>query len=152
MNICSVPECERLAHARGFCHRHYIRERRRGLLPKRTPEERFSERFTISPDACWLWTGEIDAKGYPLFAVKDRKYRAHRWAWERYVAALEPGQQLHHLCRRTSCVNPDHLEPMYNHENQRRRWDRSYCCADCGSRNVVAVFGDQTDDLDLTVT
>jgi hypothetical protein len=125
---------------------HYTAAWRRGGFYRRLPEERFSEYFEVSADGCWTWVGHRDQKGYPMFYVDgiQKQKRAHRWAWETYVSPLAEGEQLHHLCRNTSCVNFDHLEVVTNAENQRRRWARTYCCADCGSENVRTVYADAT--------
>lgn len=42
---------------------------------------------------------------------------AHRAFYEFFVGWIPPKLQLDHLCRNTSCVNPDHLEPVTNGEN-----------------------------------
>lgn len=67
--------------------------------------------------ACWNWTGAIQSKGYGSFGRK----LSHRWAYERFVGPIPDGMQLDHTCRNTRCVNPAHLEPVSNLENQRRR-------------------------------
>ncbi len=37
--------------------------------------------------------------------------------YEQLVGPIPPGLHLDHLCRNTSCVNPDHLEPVTVAEN-----------------------------------
>lgn len=145
---CKEGGCNRERHARGYCHRHYVAARRRGVLPPLTPDDRFANSFEVADNGCWHWTANTDRKGYGLLAVGgSRKMRAHRWAWERYVGSIPPDHQIHHRCLNPSCVNPAHLEPVTNEENQRRRRAVQHRCCDCGSQNVERVG-----DLDLTIT
>jgi hypothetical protein len=72
---------------------------------------------SVRQDAdCWLWTGQ-STHGYGTFALGSRKFRAHRWVYEQMRADIPPGLHLDHLCRRSLCVNPWHLEPVTNQVN-----------------------------------
>lgn len=67
---------------------------------------------------CWLWSGQIDAKGYGR--VSKRAYRpvlAHRAVYLALVGPVPEGLELDHLCRVESCVNPAHLEPVTHQVN-----------------------------------
>lgn len=86
---------------------------------------RFMEKVEIHPKGCWFWTGEISANGYGGFRHPDTKW-AHRASYMLLVGPIPDGKYLDHLCRNTSCVNPDHLEPVTHQENLSRaagRWD-----------------------------
>lgn len=48
------------------------------------------------------------------------KAAAHRFVYELLVGPIPAGLTIDHLCRVTSCVRPDHLEPVTNAENVRR--------------------------------
>jgi predicted DNA-binding transcriptional regulator AlpA len=88
-------------------------------MTRRTVEERFWEK--VEPTGfCWEWTAFKDRKGYGRFRVDDRTMQAHRVAYELLVGPIPEGLHLDHLCRNTSCVNPDHLEPVDLAENVRR--------------------------------
>ncbi len=53
---------------------------------------------------CWLWTGCKDDKGYGLFKLAGRMWKAQRVAW--MLGADDPGplMVLHH-CDTPACVN-----------------------------------------------
>lgn len=88
------------------------------------PDERFWIRVDASGD-CWDWTGAHLAEGYGVIQVNGKPVGAHRYAWMTLVGPIPDGYELDHLCRRPSCVNPDHLEPVTPAENQRRGYGLS---------------------------
>lgn len=61
---------------------------------------------------CWLWTGGTNSTGYGSITVRNKKYSAHKLAYETIVGKVPDGMDLDHLCRVRSCVNPAHLEPV----------------------------------------
>lgn len=100
--------------------------RRRG---RRTAAERLDARVDRSggPDACWLWTAKVDARGRGRLVVNGTPYLAHRLAFE-----LASGQPIppslcvcHHCDVRypngditnRRCCNPAHLWLGTNAEN-----------------------------------
>lgn len=46
--------------------------------------------------------------------------RAHRFAYELWVAPIPPEREIDHLCRVRGCVNPTHMEPVTTRENVNR--------------------------------
>src|SRR5215470_16941507 len=66
---------------------------------------------------CWAWQGAYNNKGYPTVWLGNRKYLAHRVAYERWRGPIPRGKQLDHLCRDPRCVNPEHLEAVTCREN-----------------------------------
>lgn len=127
---CSIEGCEKPAKCRGWCPTHYSRWQRHGdpltVLREwtKTTEERFwSYVDKAGPDGCWLWTGTRKATGYGRFYVSPdrRDEAAHRFAYELLVGQIPDGLHVDHLCRVTRCVNPDHLEPVTQQENNRRQ-------------------------------
>lgn len=72
-------------------------------------------------ETCWLWTG-------PMYPADRGEYgkaggtTAHRHIYKLLVGPVATGLELDHLCRKTRCVNPDHLEPVTRAENMRRRY------------------------------
>ncbi|MFJ3290392.1 HNH endonuclease signature motif containing protein [Streptomyces sp. NPDC086669] len=69
---------------------------------------------------CWIWTGAGDGHGYGRFWDGSKQVIAHRWAYQHHYGAIPSGLVLDHLCRRTACVRPDHLEAVTQAENVRR--------------------------------
>ena len=127
---------------RGMCRRCHMDDlTARGPIDgrvKRDPLERLLENVDKSGD-CWLWTGQLNNKGYGLFSYKNQKRAAHVVLWEHTVGLVPAGLELDHLChtndptcrggaagcRHRRCVNPAHLEPVTHSENLRRAWASS---------------------------
>jgi hypothetical protein len=71
---------------------------------------------------CLAWPGYRDPRGYGK-AKNPRTHQvcyAHRVVYETVVGPIADGLYLDHLCRNRVCVNPAHMEPVTNGENQRR--------------------------------
>lgn len=81
---------------------------------KVAPEKRFWMKVdkTSSPKGCWLWTGALNADGYPHFPCPETKeYRGNRIAWRLTRGEIPEGLYVLHKveCHDPRCVNPDHL-------------------------------------------
>lgn len=85
---------------------------------------------------CWLWTGSL-TNGYGYVRVGKRKVQAYLVNYERWIGPRPDGMLLDHLCRRRSCVRPDHVEPATYSQNAVRspihpgmaKADRDECLA-----------------------
>src|SRR5437773_10375437 len=66
---------------------------------------------------CWLYLGVPQNKGYGHICVNYKPVLAHRFAWILMIGEIPDGLTLDHLCRRTMCVNPAHLEPVTHRVN-----------------------------------
>lgn len=128
MRLCSIAGCSKPHTARGWCHMHYERWRRRGSLdnPRPSREDNFWKLIDRSagPFACWLWKGTRNNNGYGRFGRSgtpgDMAY-AHRWVYEFIFGEPIPeGLEIDHLCNTRSCVNPAHLKMVTRLENVRR--------------------------------
>lgn len=84
--------------------------------------DRFFKRVAKEKDqnACWLWLGAKDAKGYGQFCIGAKQYRSHRIA---FILAhgrdIPRGRELHHTCRKRDCCNPAHLEVVSHAKNMK---------------------------------
>jgi hypothetical protein len=82
---------------------------------------------------CWLWMGHRNEQGYGQYYYQSRLQRAHRVSYILTGHTIPLTYMLDHLCRNTSCVNPEHLEPVTNRENVLRgrssalKLRREYC-------------------------
>ena len=75
---------------------------------------------------CWIWQpkgGGNHGYGQLSRTVGGRQITllAHRFSYETFVGPIPEGLQIDHLCSTRRCVNPDHLEPVTQQENLRRR-------------------------------
>lgn len=87
--------------------------------------DRLWEKVIKEPGGCWVWTGATNAAGYgkigrgPRSATPQNDY-THRVAYELTYGAIPDGLVIDHLCRNTSCCNPDHLEAVPPRTNSLR--------------------------------
>lgn len=81
---------------------------------------RMLEKIRIMSGPCWVWWGGRTSAGYGQITIKGRPIPAHRFVYEMLVGPIPRGLVLDHICRNTSCLNPDHLEPVTVGENLRR--------------------------------
>ncbi|HET98764.1 hypothetical protein LCGC14_2132030 [marine sediment metagenome] len=81
-----------------------------------------TRKYDVDPvSGCWVWNGaKCGRKGYGSVSINGHTRRAHRVVYEINKGTIPNGLQLDHSCRNTSCVNPDHLEPVTNRENIER--------------------------------
>lgn len=110
--------CKNIARARGLCWTCFKRAQKTGTLenhPKQirpTLMQRFMAKISAQSDGCWLWTGNLGARGgYGVMrAGQNRNTRAHRVAYELFKGGpLTPADKICHTCDVPACVNPDHL-------------------------------------------
>jgi hypothetical protein len=134
---CSVAICDRPSESRSLCHAHYMRWYTTGHVRADEPLKRYlrgleaqfaeyvahdgptpSARPDLGP--CWLWTGRINKMGYGVMSLENQPIYAHRWAYERSIGPIPDSLELDHLCRKPTCVNPTHLEPVTHRINTLR--------------------------------
>lgn len=115
-----------------------------------SPLERFMDKVVVDEETgCWLWTAQVNAKGYGRFSVRaGETHVAHRWIYEKLVGPIPEGHWLDHVlargCVHRNCVNPEHLEPTLPRENIMRS-DRTVASVNaaktsCGGRGGPLEF------------
>lgn len=85
------------------------------LIVKFTPSEykRIFEKIKVNKKtSCWNWIGGKDQQGYGQGYYNHKRERVHRLIYAYFKGPIPRGKkiQLDHLCRNTSCCNPEHLE------------------------------------------
>lgn len=63
----------------------------------------------LPSDACHEWQGTINRAGYGQFSTGNRRYTAHRAAYELAHGEIPAGQVVRHTCDNRKCVNSSHL-------------------------------------------
>lgn len=85
--------------------------------------ERLLNKIKISKNGCWVWTGAVFKKSngsYGQIRIDGKLKFAHRVSYETFKKEVSLGLELDHLCRKTLCINPSHLEEVTHQENVRR--------------------------------
>jgi hypothetical protein len=105
------------------------RRLRLAMLPARL-RHKIKERTSKLPTPCWHWVGKTDTsrgKGYPRMpcgSARDRSRQPHmEWNVHRLTLKLagrpvSHGEEVHHRCFNTLCVNPDHLLVVKSSEHR----------------------------------
>lgn len=123
---CTVEGCDSKHYGRGYCSRHYDRARRHGDPMKPLafvagdPRANFWAKVDKS-GKCWVWTGSKERRGYGYFNLHGKIKKAHRLSYEWANGPIPPGIQIDHICFNKACVNPAHLRPVTNKQNNEHR-------------------------------
>lgn len=103
--------------------------------------DRFKYAFTYDKKTkCWIWTRQLNTKGYGLFSYGSKKYLAHRVSYLMFHGDIDDGMCICHTCDTPSCVNPKHLwqgtraENNIDRNKKGREGDRS------GERNGRSIL------------
>ncbi len=129
-NTCSHVGCNSRHYARGYCEKHYQRQKKRGQ-PDDGPGHHasFETRFWLrveKADGCWRWAGPL-YKGYGRLWHNGATIRAHRASWIVHFGEIPDGVLVCHHCDNPSCVNPAHLYLGTHRENMDDKIRRNRC-------------------------
>jgi len=105
----------------------------RKRISRLTVTERVFQRTTPGWGGCILYTGHVGAQGYAIAKIGRRSVSAHRQVYLNLVGEIPDGMVLDHICHSSDadcpggdtclhrrCVNPNHLEPVTQAENNMR--------------------------------
>lgn len=70
---------------------------------------------------CHIWTGKLGNNGRPIVWRGRKPISGYQYVYELEVGPVPEDRVLDHLCRRATCVYPEHLEPVTQSENERRK-------------------------------
>lgn len=80
--------------------------------------ERFMEKVKVQENGCWAFTSSIGQSGNGRFFFMGRCVDAYKLLYELLVGPVLYSQELHHICKDRSCVNPEHLVPVTRAEHR----------------------------------
>lgn len=142
---CSIENCERSAHARGWCSRHYGLWRHKGD-PRASSERHYAspseamDARTVRSGECLIWNGYRTEHGYGMLSVNGKLEMAHRFAWIRAYGAIPERAEVDHTCWNRACCEPKHLRLATHSENGRNR-NGAMVTSRTGVRNVSLENG-----------
>lgn len=122
-------------------------------LAKSAPSTFFD--LIIKTDACWIYQGSKNAKGYGIFhgSWKKSPWKAHRLSWVIHKGPIPEGMCVLHDCPfrdNPACVNPAHLwlgTVLQNNEDMVKKGVRvnppHRCGEDCGKSKLTWVSVNQ---------
>ena len=119
MRKCSVENCRKKHLAKGFCCKHYYRNKSGISITDKTKYEKtIKERFwekvdKKDDDQCWLWKGSSNGI-YGKLTINGKSISAHRLSYEIHFGEIPDGEGYHgtcvlHKCDTPLCANPNHL-------------------------------------------
>lgn len=107
--------------------------------------DRFWEQVDKSGD-CWLWTGSMrtgDESAYGQFNIDNRKFGAHRVAYELAYGPIPGDLCVLHTCDTPRCVRPDHLFLGTRADNNADKMQKGRARSSRGSSNPGARLSDE---------
>ncbi len=69
----------------------------------------FLSKISKEIDACWIWDGFKNKRGYGMLKTGRKTAYAHRVAWELANGPIDGSLWVLHKCDNPPCCNPDHL-------------------------------------------
>jgi len=72
---------------------------------------------------CWVWQRRLK-NGYPVQKWSNKQVQVHRLSLEAKHGRPLGSQVAHHKCANSSCVNPNHLQPVTHRDNNAEMMQR----------------------------
>lgn len=151
--LCSIPDCGKPAHVKGWCRAHYLRWYRHGdpllgsrsLSAKGEPLHWIKGAVDHKSDGCLIWPYARTGSGYGQLTIDGRRVLAHRWMCEVvHGPAPTPEHEASHSCGKghEGCIHPGHLRWATPKENAEDRIVHGTNCEGERSPNAVLSEGD----------
>ena len=86
-------------------------------MKKEATKKYISSLVRIDSNGCWIFAGKPTVYGYGQINVGGKRWRVHRLSYVLFKGKIPKGKVIHHLCRVRNCVNPEHLEAVFQKEN-----------------------------------
>lgn len=86
---------------------------------KKSLKARFMAGVKKNSNGCWSWTKHSGTDRVGQIFVDGQAEPAHRIAYRTFRGAPPSGKVLRHTCGNSKCVNPAHLKPGSQAENNR---------------------------------
>lgn len=135
---CSVPGCDGVVRARGWCNKHYQRwcihgnpltDMRTGVNARNRKKLRVRFRVTGCIEVV-SHSGGVNH--YPKAGKGRYGDRSSPWfhvVWEQAKGTRPKGHEIHHTCENKLCINIEHLELMTTGEHRsmhmKNVWERA---------------------------
>ena len=70
----------------------------------------------VRENDCYLWP-TIRKDGYSNIIRNGKKQYVHRYIYEQCIGPIPKDKEIHHVCNRRNCLNPNHLVVVTHREN-----------------------------------
>lgn len=150
---CGIAGCGRRNYGHGLCSRHYTRKIRNGSpdVSARptfgmTAEQSFRHYMPEHPpsEGCWIWRGPVSNEYGSYKADNGRTYKAHRVSYALHNGPIPQGRLIRHTCDTPLCVQPAHLLPGTDADNNRDMLERKRNRQPKGTAQRSAKLNDET--------
>ena len=81
--------------------------------------------YEIDENDCWVRDKRLNSSGYPIFSIKRKQHRIHRYHYQQYKGEIPEGYIVRHTCDNRKCINPDHLILGTHVDNVKDRVERN---------------------------
>lgn len=82
-----------------------------------TLAERFSGKYDVSSEGCWVWNRSRDVTGCGRFQYEGRMALAHVASYRMHIGSVPARHDVRQTCDVRACVNPAHLVPRLQVRN-----------------------------------